>query len=473
MATVTSQFEQRFQNVVDKMRSTKVLIVLGWTALALASTLAAMACIDYFFETNWAFRAFIFAIAILAAGCAGASLALRALRRWNRNTTAASVENRFEDLGQSVRTSVQFNEQDPINAGVSPRLLEALNKDVEARTEELRLTEAVSSGPLKVSLGLLALVGVLTIGAFVSSWDWRMAISRAFLSNTPYTTVKVEQGDSLVDEKATFVLNADLTGRVDRNVKLLTRELSDESGKWEIQPLGKKDEIKKDVRFVSYEVNIPKIKKPFEYQVVADNYKSPVHTVDVRYPLAIETYHIEVTPPEYTGLGTKVFEKGSFETVQGSYARLSFTLDNPPDRAWIEMKPINTPLGEDPEIETIVLNVDGKNLWTELEDSARRPNLPSVCRSQRRHQDATKPVSNSCSRRPAAKAGFPTSRAVSRSPSARRDPAFAPCFGRLRPSQSRYSFANEQRPGDPTARYRVRRYRNRRRNTDSANQSET
>ena len=102
MTTDTSHFEQRFQNVVDRMRSTKVLIVLGWTALALASTLAAMACIDYFFETNWAFRAFIFLVAILAAGCAGASLALQALSRWNRRATAASVEHRFEDLGLSL-----------------------------------------------------------------------------------------------------------------------------------------------------------------------------------------------------------------------------------------------------------------------------------------------------------------------------------------------------------------------------------
>ena len=361
-------FEQRFQNVVDKMRLTRVLTVLGWAAVALTATVVVLACIDYFLETGWSFRAATMGLAGLAALATAGVLVLQVLQRWTRRSTAAQVEKRFEDLGQSVRTVVQFRDDDGATDGVSPSLLGALNDDVRARTEELRLTEAIATGPLKISVVMLGLLGIIAMAACFSSWDWRMAGARALLGNKPYTTVEAKEGDTRVDEKATFTLNTSVSGRTNRRVQLKTRPLDAEAdATWDVRPLLETDTTKKEVRFVSYAVDIPKVKKPFEYQVVAGKYASPVHRVDVRYPLAIQAFNIELTPPEYTGIGTQHLDKGSFDTVEGTFARIEIELDHAPDRAWLEMRPIITPLGEEPTIDRVDLSIDGPLLSTDMD----------------------------------------------------------------------------------------------------------
>lgn len=361
------QFDQRFKNVVEKMRITKVLTVFGWAAAALMALVVIVACIDYFLETNWGFRAAAIGIPCAVALLSVGVLTWRVLRHWNRRATAAQLENRFHDLGQSVRTAVQFEGSDPTEQGVSPSLLKALDEDVQRRTVDLRLTEAVATGPLKVSMALLSALALVATVACFSSWDWRMAVSRALLWNRPYTTINLDRGDSQVDEKATFTFDTQVQGRVDRHVELLTRQLNGEGQTWNRRPLTSKDITGAGIRLVSYTVDIPRVKEPFEYQVVAGNCASSVHRVDVRYPLTIEAFEIELTTPDYTGLGSKLVTKGSFEAVEGSQAALTVLLDHAPAEAWLELRPLVTPLGEEPSIERVPLEIDGTRLTATIE----------------------------------------------------------------------------------------------------------
>ena len=304
---------------------------------------------------------------MLAALSVAVVFVTRILQHWTRSATAARVEHRFQDLGQSVRTSVEFSQTDPASHGISPRLLQALNEDVNSRTHELRLTEAVSTGPMKISILLLSFVSLLLLIACLSSWDWRMATMRTLLSNRPYTTIHVEQGNARIDERATFTLNADVAGRTARKVTLRTREVGAENDSWDPRPLTKQDETASAMRLVSYQVEIPKVRKPFEYQVVAGNYASPVHRVDVRYPLAVKGFQIELTPPGYTGISRKRISNGSFDAVQGSQVLMGIELDHAPIKAWLELRPMVTPPGEEPIIEKVGLNIDGARLTANLE----------------------------------------------------------------------------------------------------------
>ena len=175
-----SDFESRFQTVVSQLRTNRVLTIISWVAAGLIGGLLLVAVADYFLEMNWTLRAIVFALAAGTAACIALVRVNSTLRRLNRKTTAARVEDRFQDLGQSIRTSVQFKDE-PASHGVSSSLLGALNADVQERTEELRLTEAISRGPLKIAILLLCgLAGLITLAAF-SSWDWRMAIHRTLL----------------------------------------------------------------------------------------------------------------------------------------------------------------------------------------------------------------------------------------------------------------------------------------------------
>ena len=360
-------FDDRFQHVVSRMRFTRVMTVLGWTALALTLAFVTLACLDYVIETKWTFRAVTLGVAILGSLCAATTLVLQALKRWDRKATAAQVERRFEDLGQSVRTTIQYHDDAEEKTGASPRLLNALHHDIYGRTEELRLTEAVSTSSLRLSVALLGILGVIALAACVASWDWRMAVFRSFLGDAPYTTIKVKQSVTRVDEKATFTMIADIAGRVDRDVRLLTRDMDGERNDWAERSLTTKDEVSSATRLVSYQVDIPKVRTPFEYQVVAGQYASLIHQVNVRYPLAISAIRIEVEHPEYTGIGTKVVDKGSFETVEGSHVTVGIQLDHAPRKAWLELHPIVTPRGEQPRVETVPVKIEGVQLTAELD----------------------------------------------------------------------------------------------------------
>jgi len=362
----SNEFEERFQGVVARMRATNVLTVIGWIGLGLAVVITLIAIGDYFFESHWNVRAAIVAVALLTGICLAVAMVWRTLKHWNRAATAAQVEQRFNDLGQSVRTTIQFRDAGE-TTGVSPSLLKKLDETVCEQTQDLRLDEAVAVGPLKISIALLCLVGLLLGIANLFSWDWRMATRRALLGNQPYTTIDIAQGDTRVEEKGTFTLDTVVTGRTQRKTQLLTREINDEVSGWSARLLKKADETDHQLRMVSYSVDIPKVKKPFEYRVVAGKYSSPVHRVDVRYPLEIQGFDIHVSPPEYTGLGTQSIRKGSFETVQGSTVVLNVELDHHPDNAWLELRPIVTPLGEEPNIKTIPLDIEGTKLSGKLE----------------------------------------------------------------------------------------------------------
>ncbi len=366
-AEKSPRFEQRFRDVVTRMRLTRVMTVLGWTTLALLVCLTVLTAIDFVFEVAWTFRAWVLGFTVLTAFCTAIIYLIRVLQHWTRSATAARVEHRFQDLGQSIRTSVEFNQVDPESHGISPRLLQALNHDVNDRTQDLRLNEAVATGPMKISVLLLGIISVLLLIACMTRWDWRIASMRTLLSDQPYTTISVEQGDTRVDERTTFTLNADVAGRTDRKVTLLTREIGGESESWDPRPLTKQDETASETRLISYQVEIPKVRTPFEYRVVAGNYASPVHRVDVRYPLAIKKFQIEVTAPSYTGIGTKEISSGSFDAVQGSRAQIWIQLDHTPVKAWIELHPMVTPTGEEPAIEKVDLEIDDTLLTTNLE----------------------------------------------------------------------------------------------------------
>jgi hypothetical protein len=358
-----TQFEDRFQRVVSKKRLISVVTACGWTALALCVCFAIVAILDYFFETGWSFRAILFVTALVAAVAIVSIHVFRVRHQWKRQSTAADVEGRFQDLGQSIRTSIQLNDEGPGN--FSPDLHKALNESVGEQTRDLRLGEAVSTGPLKIAVALLGLMMILVCSVCASSQQWRLAAYRTFLGDHPYTTIEVDQGDVRVDEKATFTLDAEVAGRINRDVVLMTRESDAAEDDWRMRELTNDDAIEREPNRISFQVEIPKVKKPFDYRLVAGKYSTPVHHVDVRYPLAVEGFHIELTMPEYTGLRPRVIDKGSFAALQGTKAKFEIEIDHPPSKAWMEVRPPVTPRGEEPKIEIVELDIDGTKLSTE------------------------------------------------------------------------------------------------------------
>ena len=365
-------FERRFSDVLAKMRQTKVLHAISCTALALAAGVTGLATIDYWFEVAWSARAVGLVVLLVVSVAWGISLVWRVLARWGRNRAAAKIEQEFPELGQLVRTTVQFHgpdpEEDALAAGASLSLVKALKQDVDDRTGQLPLPKAVPTQQLRFAALSLAGAALLFAIACIASWQWRMAAARTLLANSPYTTMSVEPGDALVEEKETLTLATELAGRTNRDVTLWTRPVGKEDAVWTERSLTEDDRTAYETRLVRYEMEIPKIKAPFEYRVVAGRYESPTHRVDVRYPIEVKSVRVDLTSPAYTGVPPQTINNGSFHALEGSRAEFQIELDRPVPKAWLELTNLQRSIdGDQQEKLTIDCAVAGATLRASMD----------------------------------------------------------------------------------------------------------
>ena len=363
----SNDFLSRFDAVVRAYRRMSLLRVMCWTLLVVLIAFAAVAAIDYLFEVGRTARSVATMSLLVATGVAIAVLALRVRARTTEQHVASELEGHFPELGQSVRTSVQFRRPDP-HDGASQSLLAAMNRDVADRSTGLPLDQAVPTARFYRAAMLLTTAAIVLVVLAATSWQWRMATLRALFGNQAYTEVEAAPGDTTVEEGASLKLIASVQGRVHRPTTLMTRPLSGDRATWTTQELSDINVTERAARRVVYEVDLPDIREPLEYRVVAGPYRTRAHRVQVRHPLEIKSIRIEVQPPAYTGLSSVVVDEGSFHAVAGSTARFQFTLDRPADSASIVLSARDRRVAAADESElTVPLSVEGNVLTAELE----------------------------------------------------------------------------------------------------------
>jgi hypothetical protein len=119
----------------------------------------------------------------------------RAGRRYERNQAAAEVEAHFPELGQRVRTVVEYAAPGAEYFPASPGLLVALGRDTDRRTAGLDFRKLIPWATFErraVALFLAAASGII---ALVASPGFRTAALRMLLIPVHYTTLAVEPGD--------------------------------------------------------------------------------------------------------------------------------------------------------------------------------------------------------------------------------------------------------------------------------------
>jgi hypothetical protein len=364
------RFLQRFESIRHRMRRVNLGSMLCWALLGGLAFLALLAWLDYRFEDGWSARALRLAGLGAALVVLAAQQAWRIVRRWSRPTTAVELEQRFPELGQRVRTTVQYAPQadEAIRReGVTPSLVEALRHETAARAEPLGLDTVVPVRRLGLALGLVVLaVGTIVAGT-ISNWEWRTAVRRTLLSDEPYTQITVEPGNVLIDEGDHVDLKLTLNGRTDRDVAVYSRPAMRSDADWSVEELKAGAAETVSARSVCYTSRLRRVMEPTEYRVVAGPSASDTFRIDVRYPLEIESIETEVTPPAYTGLPAKTNADGNVTALKGSRARLRVTLDRVPSSAEVQLTPIATEPGEKPVPETLPARINGKTVTLDLD----------------------------------------------------------------------------------------------------------
>ena len=114
---------------------------LCWTLLATLVALGALALADYWIELPLTARGFgLDVVGVLALVVLWYSVVVP-LRWWSRPRTAAEIESRFPQLGQRIRTVVQYAglpEELIHSEGVAPSLVAALSEDTQIQAGPCR-----------------------------------------------------------------------------------------------------------------------------------------------------------------------------------------------------------------------------------------------------------------------------------------------------------------------------------------------
>ena len=368
-------FLNRFRSVWARKRRVE-LGQVGVTTLLLALIgLGVLAFADYSLELDRSARivslgAMLVAIAVFA----GNSL-WRTMRRWSQPTTAAEIEAAFPELGQSVRTTVQYStmQVDQVQSeGVATTLVTALAEQTHQRALPLTIEDVV---PVKKLLWIacgLAVGTIAYLGATGVSWQWRNAAQRAsFMADVPYRTLAVKPGNHTVDEGADSQVRVELTGRTNRDVTLFTRLAGDADAEWTERKLEWLDteasgqEAKEKLASTqffglsrpqaAYAAHLDRLTKPVEYRVTAGELASATYRIDIRRPLRIDEVKVDLTPPSYTGQPTSTSLDPNLSVLEGTVAKFSIQFDKPVKSAAIVLAPRKQPRDDDDKNEPVVV----------------------------------------------------------------------------------------------------------------------
>jgi hypothetical protein len=292
---------------------------------------------------------------------------------WSRPRTAAEIEQRFPQLGQRVRTTVQFagRPAETVSAeGITPMLVTALEQDTEAQARPLDLESIVPRRMLRATAVIAAAPILFLLTAAVLKWEWRIAVGRALLGEIAYTELAVSPGNTIVEQGEDAAITIDLKGRTDRPVVLYSRSAGQSDSSWVQAELPAKEARTTGDSSAQYNARLAKLTAPTEYRVLAGPARSDVFRIDIRYPLAIESIRVGLEPPEYTGVEPSTIEQGDLDVIDGTKAKFEITLDRPCAEAALVLTDPRDKRTKDeagPEPQSIPLTIDGTTLGAELQ----------------------------------------------------------------------------------------------------------
>lgn len=370
--TTHAAFSARFNRTWRKIRRAEMWHGVLWTVFVGMAGLAALTAGDYLFELPWLLRAVGLGAVVCTASLVAGSTILIPIRWWSRPRTAVEIEQRFPELGQRIRTVVQFagrEEAAVVAEGAAPGLVAALDEETDRKTRPLDLNVVVPWRRLAVAAILSGIAVVLLPGGALLNWEWRLATRRALLGDQPYTSLAVRPGDALIDQGENLTLLLELKGRLNRRVVVCSRPINGD-GSWTEKELPAEKAQHAGGRAARYETILEQVEKPTEYRVVAGPAESDTYRIGVRYPLTIAKFEAVLTPPAYTGIDRSTVEGGDLDVIQGTEVELRIELDRPCTEAFLVLAddPYRSEAEKpQPQPTRVPLTIDGTSLAAKLQ----------------------------------------------------------------------------------------------------------
>ncbi|MFM9965801.1 MAG: DUF4175 family protein [Planctomycetaceae bacterium] len=380
-STHTSAFLNRFRSLWARKRRVELGQVAVSSLLLALLGLGALAIADYSLELDRSVRVVSLAAVLGAVGLFAINSLWRTVRQWSQPTTAAEIEAAFPQLGQSVRTTVQFGAmqiEQVQSEGVATTLVTALAEQTHQLALPLTIEDVVPVKRLALIACGFGAALVVIAGASSFDWEWRSASARAVLDDVPYRHLEVRPGNGTLDEGAGLSIDVALIGRTNREVVLFTRPAGDDDAEWTERKLEETTEVSRQSSKgggfsaapncvvlppavlasrprVAFVAKLDRLTKPVEYRVTAGELVSATYRIDIRRPLRIEEVKIDLTPPSYTGQPTSTSLDANLSVLEGTVARFTITFDKPVKSASIVLAPRKQPRDDDDKNEPEVV----------------------------------------------------------------------------------------------------------------------
>jgi hypothetical protein len=338
-------------------QQTRCLLTTFLIVLLLAGLLAAA-------DWLWILGTPIRAGGLLLLGGVAVVLLVRGLlarRRFGRPDAAVEVETAFPQLGQRVRTALEYTEPTLATMPAAPALVTVLATDADRRTRSLDFHGLVPWRWLRLLKSAFAGVLVLFAVLLIMDREWRTAALRLFLVPIHYTQVAIDPGDHAIQVGGDLAIQVTLTGRPVSTAALQFRKAAREEEWTSLSLVPEAGPIK---LLGTLETTLQNCQDDLEYRVVAGPIQSPIYHVTVRHPLVLKQIEATVEPPAYTRKPAASIKEGNVKVIAGSRLRLQVTLDRPPQAARLVIHPKGTkdkPVSDS----TVPLQIEGSVLTGE------------------------------------------------------------------------------------------------------------
>ncbi|MGO9464063.1 MAG: DUF4175 family protein [Isosphaeraceae bacterium] len=323
--------------VMGKLEATRRELVRHQRWLKLARLLLAEIMLFsafVFADWMWVLPVALRGFGVLAICGLGAVLLLRSRRSIDRAAAAASVETHFPELGQRVRTVVEYAEPAPDTVPASPGLIDALGRDTDSRTSGLEFRELVPWASFWRQAAAFSLACAVGITALCFSPGLRTATLRMLLFPLHYTALAVKPGDVTLKAGEDLKLEISLSGRPVHSASWSIRKKG-AAGPWMTTSFAADRTIDKakEPLIGALSASLKDCQADLDYRVAAGEVESPIYHVRVLHPLLIEAIEATVTPPPYTRRPAEVVKEGSFRAIEGSRVQIAIMLDRVPQTA--------------------------------------------------------------------------------------------------------------------------------------------
>jgi len=349
---------------MEHFRGARCLLSVSLIVLTLAGLLAAA---DWWWILSTGVRAsgllslVLLAVILLSHGLAGRR------RRFGRPDAAAEVETAFPQLGQRVRTTLEYSEPTRCTPPASVELVRALVTDTGRRTNALDFRGLVPWRSLRwLGVGLAALV-LLFVALLVRKEEARIAALRLLLAPVHYTRLEVTPGDRTLKAGGDVAIEATLAGRPVATVELCYR--SPGSGEdWTKLSLAPAD-VPGDgppQLLGTLSTTLKDCAADLDYRIVAGPVESPIYHLTVLHPLVLKKFEATIQPPAYTRQPVATVKERDFKVIAGSAICFRILLDREAQTAKLLLYPVGGATKGAGSLPPVPLQIHGAELTGEL-----------------------------------------------------------------------------------------------------------